>query len=239
MLLIEGDGIPGGPISLWYLEAFCRPGSTSRKWEETTIPHTTRKLEEAADGSRVKLLSEVEGGLEVLHEIRSGKGEVDFKVIATNHGAGRVEAEWAQPCLRAGGFTGRTQEDYVERCFIFVEGALTMLDATQRTEEALYRGGQVYVPQGIDIDDVNPRPLSPTRPSSGLIGCYSADGRWILATAWEPCQELFQGVIVCIHSDFRLGGLNPGETREAHGKIYVVPSDVDRLLTRYSRDLPR
>ena len=28
-----------------------------------------------------------------------------------------------------------------------------------------------------------------------------------LATAWEPYQELFQGVIVCMHSDFRIGGL--------------------------------
>ena len=27
-----------------------------------------------------------------------------------------------------------------------------------------------------------------------------------MAVAWEPYQELFQGVIVCLHSDFRIGG---------------------------------
>ena len=60
----------------------------------------------------------------------------------------------------------------------------------------------------------------------------------ILATAWEPYQELFQGVIVCIHSDFRIGGLRSGETKVARGKIYVVAADVDALLTRYRRDFP-
>jgi len=236
MLLVEGSGVPGGPISVWYLEAFCRPGSTDRKWEETTIPHTTRKLEEAKDGSSIKLLSEVEGGLEVVHEIRAGKGEVDFQVTATNRGTARVDADWVQPCMRVGGFTGLTQEDYIERCFIFVGGELTMLPDTRRTEEARYRGGQVYVPEGIDLADVNPRPISPDRPSNGLIGCYSADGRWILATAWQPYQELFQGVIVCIHSDFRLGGVDPGETRTARGKLYVMPADAGALLERYRRD---
>ena len=53
---------------------------------------------------------------------------------------------------------------------------------------------------------------------------------------WEPYQELFQGVILCIHADFRLGGLAPGETKTARGKIYVVDNDVDRLLEMYRRD---
>ena len=104
--------------------------------------------------------------------------------------------------------------------------------------QALYRGGQVYVPEGVDPDDVNPRPISPDVPSNGLIGCFSADGRYILATAWEPFQELFQGVILCIHSDFRLGGMNPGDTKTARGKIYIVENDVKWLLGRYRRDFP-
>ena len=29
-----------------------------------------------------------------------------------------------------------------------------------------------------------------------------------MAVAWEPYQEIFLGVITCIHSDFRLGGLD-------------------------------
>jgi hypothetical protein len=86
--------------------------------------------------------------------------------------------------------------------------------------------------------DVNPRPLSPLVPGNGLIGCISADDKWIWATAWEPYQELFQGVARCLHSDFRIGGLAPGETKRIRGKVYIVPNDLPELLRRYTRDFP-
>ena len=91
----------------------------------------------------------------------------------------------------------------------------------------------------MDRDDVNPRPLSPLVPSNGLIGCYSADEKMICAIAFEPCQELFQGVAACLHADFRIGGLKPGETKQIRGKIYFVPADVDALLKRYEADFPQ
>jgi hypothetical protein len=59
-----------------------------------------------------------------------------------------------------------------------------------------------------------------------------------MATAWEPYQELFQGVIVCLHSDFRIGGLKPGQVRKIRGKIYLMPADVTGLLARYRADFP-
>ena len=96
----------------------------------------------------------------------------------------------------------------------------------------------MYCPAGVDRNDVNPRPLSSIVPSHGLVGCISADGRWTMATAWEPYQELFQGVITCIHSDFRLGGLAPGETKRIRGKIYITRDDVASLVKRYERDFP-
>ena len=67
---------------------------------------------------------------------------------------------------------------------------------------------------------------------------YSSPGEEAFATAWEPYQELFQGVARCLHSDFRLGGLAPGERKEVRGKIYVVPTDVPALLKRYEKDFP-
>jgi hypothetical protein len=70
------------------------------------------------------------------------------------------------------------------------------------------------------------------------MGCFSADEEMILAVAWEPYQELFLGVVTCLHSDFRLGGLKPGETKQIRGKLYVVPADVEALFKRYTRDFP-
>jgi hypothetical protein len=105
-------------------------------------------------------------------------------------------------------------------------------------KKAVYVPGQVWCPQGVSRDDVNPRPLSSVVPSNGLIGCVSADGKELIATAWEPYQELFQGVIVCVHSDFRIGGLEPGQTKAIRGKIYLMPADFTALRERYRRDFP-
>jgi hypothetical protein len=75
-------------------------------------------------------------------------------------------------------------------------------------------------------------------PSNRLIGCVSSNNEWLMATAWEPTQELFQGVIICLHNDFRLGGLRPGERKRARGKMYLMENDIPMLLDRYSRDFP-
>jgi hypothetical protein len=190
----------------------------------------------SADGRRLELRTRVEPAVEMRHVLTAGKDDVDFRLRVENHGPAFADAQWFQPCMRVDRFTGRKQSNYVDRCFIFTERGLTMLDHTRRTEEAIYRGGQVYVPAGINHDDVNPRPISPDVPVNGLIGCVSADGQWLLATAFDQTQELFQGVIVCVHNDPRLGGLKPGEVKELHGKLYFLKNDPAALLKRYERD---
>ncbi|MBV8881120.1 MAG: hypothetical protein JO332_14235 [Planctomycetaceae bacterium] len=235
MLAISGD-FPGRRIDVLYLEAYCRSGARDVPWNKTVIPHRAKKLSD--DGRTVTLRDVVEGNVVVHHRITAGDGEVLFEVEARNEGPDYVDAQWVQPCVRVGAFTGGNQQTYVEQSFVFIGGRRTFLPQARRTEEAVYKGGQLYIPDGIRREDCNPRPHSPDVPSNDLIGCVSADGRWLFATAWQPTQELFQGVITCLHNDFRLGGLKPGETKRARGKIYIMENDVDRLLDRYRRDFP-
>lgn len=239
ILSISGPNVPGGKIDIWYLEAFCRRDSTKRDWAQTTIPHQTKLFPMPGAANTIRLQSRVEPSVEVLHEIRASPDEVEFRMTLQNNGSSFAEIEWFQPCMRVDRFTGRTQKDYFDRCFIFTVSGLTTLDKTHRTEEAVYRGGQVYVPEGINLNDVNPRPISPDKPVNGLIGCFSADNQWILATAWDHTQELFQGIIVCIHNDPRVGGLRPGETKRLRGKLYLIKNDSKELLARYQRDFPQ
>ena len=239
ILTVSGPEVPGGKMDIWYLEAFCRPGSTRRDWAQTVIPHHTELISLDEERQALTLRSRVEPAVEVVHEIRAGVDDVDIRVSLRNTSANHSEIDWFQPCLRVDRFTGRGQSNYVSRCFIYTERGLTMLDQTRRTEDAIYRGGQVYVPAGVNLNDVNPRPISSDRPVNGLIGCFSEDNRWLLATAWDHTQELFQGVIVCIHSDPRVGGLGPGETKVLHGKLYLMKNDSAELLARYRRDFAR
>jgi hypothetical protein len=236
MLAISGE-FPGKRIDILYLEAYCRSGARDVAWQKTVIPHQAEKLSD--DGRSITLRDVVQGNVVVTHRITAGDGEVTFEVEAVNQGTGFVDAQWVQPCVRVGGFTGGTQQTYVEKSFVFIDGKQTFLPQARRTEEAIYKGGQLYIPAGIDRKDCNPRPHSPDVPSNDLIGCVSADGRWLFATAWQPTQELFQGVIVCLHNDFRLGGLQPGETKKARGKIYIMENDVPLLLARYDHDFGR
>jgi hypothetical protein len=237
-LTIRGPQLPKEGIKVQYLEAYCRPGSTDRDWGETVIKHRTELVSGSANGRRIKLQCKLADGVVVTHEITAGDDEVRFDLVATNPTERKSEAHWAQPCIRVGNFTRKNQQDYVPYCFIFLDGKLAPLPTQPWAEKARYTPGQVYCPKHVDRRDVNPRPLSDLVPSNGLIGCYSADKSLILATAWEPYQELFQGVAMCIHSDFRIGGLDPKETKHIRGKIYIVKADPAALLERYEQDFP-
>lgn len=236
ILTISSPRLPGEKLEIWYMEAFCKRGSTARQWRETVIAHQTRLVGSDPEGKTLKLESVVDGRVRVRHDIRAVADGVEFRLTLTNLTDTPVDIEWAQPCVRVDRFTGLGQQDYIRKCFIFTEHGLTMLDQTRRREEALYKGGQVYVPAGVNLDDVNPRPISPDVPANPLIGCFSGDGKYLVATAWKPTQELFQGVIVCIHNDFRIGGLTAHETKHVRGKLYFLGSDIEMLVNHYRAD---
>lgn len=242
MLTIRGPRLPGKELKVWYLEAYCRPGSSNRDWRETVIGHKTELLEARADGRLIKLRCTLNDGVVVRHEIRAGKDAVDFRLIAHNPTPVTSQAHWAQPCVRVARFTGvepiRASEAYLPKSFILLDGRLARLPTRPWATQARYTPGQVWCPRHVDPDDVNPRPLSTLVPTGALIGCFSADEKLIMATAWEPYQELFQGVIVCLHCDFRIGGLEPGKSKQIRGKIYLMDADVGALLRRYQQDFP-
>ncbi len=242
MLTIRGKHLPGGALDVWYIEAFCRPGSTRRDWAKTVIPHRTEQVEVSSDGRLIKLRSRLDDGVVVDHAIRAEHDSVDFRVVATNPTKIVSQAHWAQPCIRVDHYAGtkleHNSEVYLRHCFIDVDGQPVRLPTAPWALQAIYTPGQVWCPEGVSRDDVNPRPLSSIVPSSGLIGCVSADGKELVATAWEPYEELFQGVIVCLHSDFRIGGLKPGESKTIRGKIYLMPADLSALHARYRNDFP-
>lgn len=244
-LMIYGPHLPGGEIRINYLEAYCRAGSTDADWvQHTVIPHRAELISRSDDRKSLRLRDRLTDGVVVEHTITAKDDKVDFQLSAHNPGTKQSEAHWAQACVRLADFTGfdpqgKDLDDYLPKCFIFVGGGLMRLSQVQPwAKEARYTPGQVWPAPGVPRADVNPRPLSSVKTDNGLIGAFSKDEKLIFATAWEPYQELFQGVARCLHSDLRLGGLKPGETKWVRGKIYAVTNDVPALLTRYAKDFP-
>jgi hypothetical protein len=244
-LIVRGSQIPGGELRTNYLEAYCRAGSTDADWvQHTVIKHTSETLSLSPDNKVLRLRDTLADGVTVEHTVTARDDAIDFQLVARNPTDKASEAHWAQPCVRLSAFTGFDEKtagnatDYLPKSFIFLDGKLTRMPTPEWATEARYTPGQVWCPRAVPRTDVNPRPLSRLVPSNGLIGCFSADEKLIWATAWEPYQELFQGVARCLHSDFRIGGLAPSETKKIRGKMYIVPANVDALLARYAKDFP-
>ena len=42
ILIVRGKHLPGGALEVWYIEAFCRPGSTKRDWNADRDPPQDR-----------------------------------------------------------------------------------------------------------------------------------------------------------------------------------------------------
>ena len=247
-LLIDGPQVPNGPIEINYIEAFVRSGSTERDWGQSVINHRTECIsaEPNADSLPLMLRSTLDDGVVVHHTITAGPDEVYFQLGALNPTKKDSDVQWAQPCVRVTRFTGNSDADanarqpkYIENCFLMVGGEVRRLPTEPWAEKARYTPGQVYCPVHVNRADVNPRPLSTVVPSCGLTGCYSADRKKILALGWEPYQEVFQGVVGCLHNDFRIGGLKAGEHKLVRGKIYLVDADLDKLKARFAKDFPK
>ena len=244
LLTIRGPGIPAEGIVVNYLEAYCRSGSADADWvKHTVIPHKSKDTK--VTPGEIRIRDVLVDGLEVVHVITAGVDELTFEITAHNPTAKKSEAQWAQPCVRLGPFcgfpatwTGPGPEDYLPKCFLFIDSKPVRMPTPVWAKEARYTPGQVWCPEDVPRTDVNPRPLNPQVPSCGLIGCYSGDNKYLWAVAFEPYQELFQGVARCLHSDFRLGGVEPGATKKVRGKMYVIPADMEALLARYRKDFP-
>ena len=235
-VVIDGDGLPGC-IRVWYVELYMRPGSHA-SFPEAVTRHTTVLV--AADPERrwLELRCELDDGVVVEHRITVNGDVVEFDVTASNHGQQASDVAWGAPCIIVDAFTGADKHSYLPKCFVFLDGELCRLPVEPWAVAAIEMPGQVWCPAHVDRRDVEPHPLSELVPSNGLIGCFSKDEKLVMAAAWQPYQNLFQGIIACLHSDFRIDGLQPAQTKRLRGKIYLTAADIPALLKRYEADFP-
>src|SRR5258706_9999210 len=82
ILTISGPDLPGHELKILYMEAYCRPGSTNRKWPDTTIGHKTRVVSQAEDGHSLLLECTLTDGVKVTHQITAKSDEIDFQITA-------------------------------------------------------------------------------------------------------------------------------------------------------------
>src|SRR5438132_514857 len=67
ILTLSADHLPGRDLKIHYIEAYCRPGSTNRKWDQTTIGHTTRLVSLSEEQTHLILECTLRDGVVVRH----------------------------------------------------------------------------------------------------------------------------------------------------------------------------
>src|SRR3954469_16386558 len=136
LLTVTSSDLPGGKLEIWYLEAFCRTGSTHQDWGKTTLPHRTALLQ--AEPKHLRFKTKVQPDVEVNHEVFAHNDELEFTFQFKNLGTSALDIDWSQPaCIRVAAFTGSDQTNYNSKSFIFTKSGLTTLNATGRREEAI------------------------------------------------------------------------------------------------------
>ncbi len=152
-LIINGPKIPGGPIRINYLEAYCRAGSTDADWvKHTVINHESSLISMSEDKKTLKLKDTLADGVIVEHTIIARDDEVEFKLVARNPTDKVSEVNWAHSRASAwdhfAGFpkdAGRDIDDYLPKCFNFLDGKLERMPTGDRATKARYTPGHVWV----------------------------------------------------------------------------------------------
>ena len=114
--------LPSKTVPVIYMEAFCRPGSTTANWwRQTLIPHKTERLPDSDDGKMINLISRLEDGVQVTHRLSSTSDEVRFHLVVENPTDVESQAHWGQACIRVSPLAGRNDNDYISQCFVFID----------------------------------------------------------------------------------------------------------------------
>src|SRR5438445_10055579 len=91
LLTVSSSALPTGKLEIWYLEAFCRKGSTHRDWNQTVLPHKTRLI--LAEPRHLRFQTDVEPNVEVSHEVIAREDEIEFQFELRNRGKSDIDRE--------------------------------------------------------------------------------------------------------------------------------------------------
>ena len=142
-------------------------------------------------------------------------------------------------------------DDFVSRCFVFLEGGLTRLNDTRRVPGTRRKISKANLPEPW-IQEYFPiwrkhpgqipgrRGYSLDRPVAPIIGCVSRDGRYLAAIAWPEARSLGQVWHDCLHPRPAIGESYDGRRNRivSRGRIYFLPNDEAALRSAFRRDFP-
>jgi cytohesin len=239
-LTIRSESIPGLLLDVWCYED--KLGDATRYEKQGGAVVLIHKLEEATVTTRFE---PSQTGVDIEVHVTGPTAEVVRKVQRLN------------PCCqfaRSAAFRseGNYVDDFVARCFVFLDAGMTLLKDTKRIpgtrprtdDKANYPKPwiQEYFPAWRKHPGQikGQRGYSPDRPVYPIIGAVSRDGKYLAAIAWPETASLGQVWHHCIHPRPLIAESFDSKTGEIRscGKIYLMENDEEKLLARFKEDFP-
>ncbi len=239
MVTVVVPNAPGLGCELWCYED--QLGKAEAFHQEGDRLVLTHRLNQAVVVSR---FVPHDDGLELMVEVSGPTAEAVRSVGSLN------------PCYqfrRSEAFKnqGDYVDDFVSRCFVFLEGGLTRLNDTRRVPGTRRKISKANLPEPW-IQEYFPiwrkhpgqipgrRGYSLDRPVAPIIGCVSRDGRYLAAIAWPEARSLGQVWHDCLHPRPAIGESYDGRRNRivSRGRIYFLPNDEAALRSAFRRDFP-
>lgn len=244
LVTIRGGSVPGLVMDIWcYEDTLGEPTSYEKEGDAMVLIH---KL----------------GTATVTSHFEPGPSGVDIRVDVAGPSADAVrKVRSLNPCFqvaRSSSFvsTGDYVDDFVSRCFVFLDTGMTFLKDTKRipgtrqgknlTDERSNLPKpwiQEYIPAWRKHPGQvkGERGHSTDRPVYPIIGVISRDGKYLAAIAWPETASLGQVWHHCVHPRPLIGESFDATTGEikSHGKVYLMENDGKKLIARFKEDFPQ
>jgi ankyrin repeat protein len=239
-LMIRTESIPGLLLDVWCYED--KLGDATRYEKQGGAVVLIHKLEEATVTTRFEPR---QTGVDIQVHVTGPTAEAVRKVQRLN------------PCCqfaRSAAFRskGNYVDDFVARCFVFLDAGMTLLKDTKRIpgtrprtdDKANYPKPwiQEYFPAWRKHPGQikGQRGYSPDRPVYPIIGAVSRDGKYLAAIAWPETASLGQVWHHCIHPRPVITESFDAKTGEtcSRGKIYLMENNEEKLLRQFKEDFP-
>ena len=237
---VRSESIPGLVLDMWCYElgpgepiSHEKEGNTMVLVHQSGKAKVTTRFEPCSDG-------------------------VGIRVTVTGPNAEAVrEVRNLNPCClfdRSPAFrgTGDYVDDFVARCFVFLDSGMTMLKDTKRLsgtrpkDGARANGPKPWIQEYYPAWRKHPgqieglRATSTDRPVYPIIGVVSCDGKHLAAVAWPETSRLGQVWHYCFHPRPAIGESFNSKTGEieSHGRVYFMKNDARKLLAGFKADFP-
>ena len=214
-------------------------GEGRRLWEFSfeTSRHAWRVVSKADEKSmggilknRVMQCEDTMDGAALIHRTATWSDkQLDFELKIKNLGDKPLSSIQTSMCLQRTAAPDYFDRDNQRTFLVSDRGFVANRELAFHPQKMMFYGNV-----GSPLDLVDRTSIRNLQESSLFV--VSSDKRYVLCYAWRDATTVFMnraGRVRCLHSEFRFTNLDPGETLQAQGVLFVQEGSLEQAYKRF------